>query len=121
MRVLLVDDDPFQLMVVSNLFSKAGHAVSTADSGATCLERLAEGNFLADPVELMLLDFELGDTTAVGVVQTLRAGHPWLAGVQVIVMSGHSDDHLQLELRGLGVEAFWSKPVTIDRIGALGP
>ena len=127
MRVLVVDDDEFALLAVTSLVKKAGHSVLTANNGATCLESLAEGTFMSEPCEVILLDYELGDMTALAVMQQIcgrdangAPQYPWLAGVDIVVVSGHQfNQGYQEELKKLGVQKFWTKPVTMESIEGL--
>ena len=125
MRVLVVDDDPFANMVVSSLVSaQEGYHTSTADSGAGCLAQLGQEAFAESPCDVVLLDYELGDMTALSVVQTIRGCdatgapmYPWLDGVRIIILSGHDENGgYQHDLRALGIDTFWSKPVGVQQI-----
>ena len=128
MRILVVDDDEFLSNAAASLVKKAGHTVSGQQlSGAACLESLAEATFMSEPCEVILLDYELGDMTALAVMQQIcgrdangAPQYPWLAGVDIVVVSGHQfNQGYQEELKKLGVQKFWTKPVTMESIEGL--
>ena len=65
--VLAVDDDPFNLRLVSTIFGKEGYRVITAKSGMDALERVNE----IQP-DLILLDVNMPKMDGYQVCQELR-------------------------------------------------
>ena len=80
-RVLLIDDDPSLLEVLSLAFEDAGHAVQTAPDGAVALRTLADAGIelVVSDVNMPLVDGlalcrKLRNTYQLGVVTTRRSG-----------------------------------------------
>ena len=46
--------------------------------------------------------------------------YPWLACVRIVILSGHDEEGgFQAELRALGIDTFWEKPVSALQIRTL--
>lgn len=69
--VLLVDDNPRNLFVLSTILSGAGHEVTTADSGVDALELLAGRAF-----DIVLLDMVMPDVDGFDVMRESRQAGP---------------------------------------------
>ena len=83
-RILIVDDDPDCVELLSVYFSTRGHAVLQAKSGREALERAARDN-----PDLVLLDQRMPAVDGVRVVEILRAD-ALTAEKPVILMSAAS-------------------------------
>ena len=105
-RILVVDDEPFYLEVLSNLLSN-DYEVFTAENGETAL-KLA----LSDPLpDLVLLDIILPDIDGYEVCSRLKA-NPISAEIPIIFLSAKSD--VDDEVRGfkLGAVDYITKPIS---------
>jgi DNA-binding response OmpR family regulator len=81
--ILLVDDDAHILETAQDILEASGYAVQTAESGAAALEKLKAG-----PFHLMIVDFNLLDTTGIDLALKAREIRPQM---QVILMSGETE------------------------------
>ncbi len=70
-EVLIVDDNPMNLMVAKELLKSTKVFVSTAESGEECLERIKYGNF-----NVVLLDHMMPGMDGVETVERIRKTHP---------------------------------------------
>src|SRR5687768_2663754 len=66
-RILLVEDDPGVVLVVSDLLRAEGHEVEAVSDGRAGLQRTQEGNF-----DLLILDIMLPGMNGVDLCQTVR-------------------------------------------------
>ncbi|MBF0392455.1 MAG: response regulator [Alphaproteobacteria bacterium] len=78
-RVLLVDDDAFQLGLLAELCEDAGFAVETASGGAAALARLREGEW-----SIVVTDQMMPDVDGWSV---LREAHALQPGMPVVLLS----------------------------------
>ncbi len=107
-RVLVVDDDPAILRVVSRALGESGYTVETMDRGAGVLER-AE-SFTPDVV---LLDLMLPDADGIELCRGLRGPR-----VSIIVLSALGDDRKKVEALDEGADDYITKPFSIDELKA---
>ena len=68
LRILAVDDNPVNLVVLDQLLSSLGHAVTRTTSGAEALAALGEEAF-----DLVLADIQMPEMTGTEMLQHLRA------------------------------------------------
>jgi serine phosphatase RsbU (regulator of sigma subunit) len=101
MRVLLIEDDDGDALIVEELLRDAGSpfAVRRARS-------LADGGSALGAVGCVLLDLELPDSRGLDGVRRLREGWP---GLPVVVLTGISDEHLGEEAVGAGAQDYLVK------------
>ena len=80
-RILAVDDQPANLVLLKRVLEPAGFEVSQARSGAEALAVAEE-----TPPDLTLLDMHLPDMHGLDVLRRYREG-PWGAHLRVVAMS----------------------------------
>lgn len=101
--VLVADDDPSLLRLVLKVLGREGYAVDGVSTGREVIDRvLAGGDYL------LLLDFSLLDMSGKQVVEDLAAkGHK----APFIVMTGHGDERLAVDMMKLGALDYVMKDV----------
>jgi DNA-binding response OmpR family regulator len=114
-RILVVDDEPHIVDVVSAYLVREGHQVTTASDGDVALERVA-----ADRPDLVVLDVMLPKRSGFDVLRELRAAGPSPA---VILLTAR--DELVDRVAGLeiGADDYVAKPFEprelVARVGAV--
>jgi CheY-like chemotaxis protein len=106
-RVLVVDDDPIQRELVSDILAGEGYAVETAGSGEAGLEAARTA-----PPDVIVLDLFLPGMDGASVVRELRRDAR-LSDVRVIVTTGVRDAHVK---RLLKPDAILFKPFGIEEL-----
>jgi len=103
--ILVVDDDPTNVLLLSKILTKEGHRVETARSGAECLELLQ--NELPD---LILLDVRMPGMDGFEVCRRLKADTR-TADIPVIFLTaeGRSDENVSAGF-GAGACDYVTKP-----------
>ena len=109
-RVLFVDDEPQLLQIFSYWFSGADQprSISTAPDGQEALEMMQ-----ADSYDLLITDVNMPRRNGTSLIRGLSE-----AGITIpaiIFVSGFGDVD-EREMYGLGVDAFFPKPVVRDQL-----
>ncbi|MGI5835659.1 MAG: response regulator, partial [Chloroflexota bacterium] len=105
--VLVVDDDPLQRQVISELLGSLGYQVESADSGAAALEKLR-----ASPVDLLILDMVMpGEMDG---AETYRQALKIRRNQRAIIVSGFAKSDQIRDAQALGAGAFLRKPIKLE-------
>ena len=103
-KVLVVDDTPANLKVVTETLDAEGYEVSTALSGDRCLKRLQ--NFTPD---LILLDVQMPGIDGFETCQQIKA-NPELSHIPIIFLTALSDATSTVRGFDVGAVDYISKP-----------
>ena len=104
--ILVVDDDPAILRVVSRALEAAGYDVEALDRGAPLLARAA-----AFGPDVILLDLVLPDANGIELAGALRKSR-----ASIIVLSAVGDDRKKIEALDAGADDYLTKPFNIDEL-----
>jgi DNA-binding response OmpR family regulator len=104
-RIMVVDDDPDTLTILSRHIRREGLAVIEASSGDECL-RLAR----QDPPDVILLDLMMPEMDGFAVCRALRASSA-TAEIPIIMLTARDDVETRAEGMELGVSDYLAKPV----------
>jgi PAS domain S-box-containing protein len=108
--ILVVDDAPESLDLLSLVLSKAGYAVQLAESGEKALQLIA----ISQP-DLILLDIQLLGIDGLEVCQRLKAS-TLTSSIPVILISGHSDFEKRIAGLNLGAADYINKPFQMEEL-----
>jgi len=129
LRILAVDDNAVNLLVLEQLLTSLGHSVSKASSGTEALRALGD-----EPFDLLLTDIQMPGLTGLDVLESLRAAPgpnqaiPAIALTADVTSGGrqryldqgfteHAAKPIQLQdLLGAVVRAVNAGPVEISRV-----
>jgi len=109
--ILVTDDDPRMLLLVTEVLGEAGYEVLQASSGKECLEALK-----AHHPDILLLDVMLPDTTGIELCRQIKADER-LQGIFVILWSGVqvSSDY-QADALNAGADGYITKSVSNEEL-----
>ena len=116
LRALLVEDHAGLATATSNLLRSEGLEVRTAFTGREALE--AAPNFRP---QLVLCDMNLPDMKGLAVIRSLRS-IPSTRDTHAVILTAISETEIRAykgAAKGLGVDAFMSKPITVEAVRAL--
>ena len=109
-NILLVEDNADAREALALLLENHGYLVRSAADGA---EALAEAR--RQPPDLVITDIEMPGLSGFDVVAQFRS-LPELAGIPVIVVSGHNEVQNRVAGFDLGADDFLPKPVHVDEL-----
>jgi DNA-binding response OmpR family regulator len=117
MLIWLLEDDPAQADLLVNWLQEEGHEVQHFDRGHKIVAALAEGDF-----DLIVLDWELPDTTGTEVLEQIRKTIAW--HVPVLFVTQREAETDIVAALSLGADDYMvkqiSKPEFMARVTALG-
>lgn len=106
-RVLVVEDHPLNLELVTDLLEKEGCQVITAETAEAGL-RLAA----AEHPDLILMDIDLPRMTGYEVSRRLKTD-PATAPIPIVALTSHAMRGDDLKAREAGCEGFLTKPLDV--------
>ncbi|HET6148939.1 MAG TPA: hybrid sensor histidine kinase/response regulator [Polyangia bacterium] len=109
LRLLAIDDEP-RILRLMNAVLAGSYDLTVAGDGEQGL-RLA----LSGKPDLILTDFNMPKMTGQELLRRLRQ-EPSLEDVPVIVLTGHEDDQLRVDLLRNGAQDFLVKPFSVEEL-----
>jgi len=109
--LLVVDDDPQVLALVSHFASEAGFDVVPCSGGREALARLRDHH-----ADVAMVDLRMPEVNGLEVLREIRATVP---GCEVILMTGYADVHSAVEAIKLGARDYLAKPFEPARLREL--
>ena len=110
-NILIVDDEPDILFVLTTAVRKNGYLVDTASNGLEALEKIKAAHPDAVIMDIMMPKMD-GNT-----VNLKLKENPATAGIPVIIMTGKGHFKELLEIReGVNVAAYLEKPFPISML-----
>src|SRR5262245_5030548 len=107
-RILVVDDEPDLVTILTKYFTDAGYTVDAASHGGDAL--IAVSQYQPDVV---VLDVMMEGLDGVQVLQRIRSLDP---AIRVIMITGSNDASLKPTTMSMGAFAYVSKPVSLQHL-----
>ena len=107
-KILLVDDSPEIIQLVSDFLAPYNCEVYKASRGKDALKLLGES-----AVEVVILDIKLPDIDGIALLDAIRLQDP---AVGVVMMTGFKDPDTIIEAMKKGASDFLIKPFSIDKL-----
>ena len=111
LRVLVVDDNATNRLILHAMLTQMGVVVTQADGGASCLDLHAHGRF-----DLVLLDISMPDLDGVAALAQLRQREPGLPALAVTAhaLKAQAEDYLALGFDGYVRKPFRSETLLAE-------
>jgi diguanylate cyclase (GGDEF)-like protein len=103
-RILLVDDEPTQRLIMARLLKRGGYEVEMAANGREALAKLEQGDF-----PLMITDWEMPEMDGVALCRALRSKEQGYTYI-ILLTSRDAIEHLVAGLQS-GADDYLIKPV----------
>jgi DNA-binding response OmpR family regulator len=110
-RIMVVDDDPDTVRILSHYLKREGFSPTEATSGEEALRLLVDQN-----IEVILLDLMMPEMDGFAVMRELKK-NPATADIPVIMVTARDDLNARSEGMSLGVADFLAKPVFRKQLG----
>jgi DNA-binding NtrC family response regulator len=110
LRVLVVDDETLIRWAVTEALTAAGHHVLEAADAATARRVVAEAT---EPLDAVLLDLRLPDSSDLSLLATIRRTTPTTA---VVMMTAHGTQEDAANAKALGAFDVVEKPFDVHQI-----
>ncbi len=107
-RILIVDDDVFLQVVITNLLSKHGYDIAAASSGEGALQILRNQTF-----DLMISDIDMLPMNGLELLQKVRESY---ADMGVVMLTGHDSIDVAVGAMKKGAFDFLAKPFRPDEL-----
>lgn len=112
-RVLIVDDEPLIRWSLVETLLESGHEVLVAGDARAAIEAVKDAPF---PVDVVLLDYRLPDSSDLGLLASLRRLSP---GSQVILMTAYGTPEVVQSALELGAFSVVHKPLEMHDLAGL--
>ena len=109
-RILVVDDDPWILKMVTTVLGKRGHEIHVGRNGLQGLNKAKE----IEP-DLIITDIMMPEMDGWDLVRQIRAT-PGIAMIPVIFLTALSDDDDRIQGFRLGADDYLAKPFRFDEL-----
>ncbi len=111
LRILVVEDNPANQMVVRCLLEPLGFEIVTADNGRQGVDQFLVGGF-----DMILMDMQMpvmDGLTAISLIRAHEAQHR-MARTPIVMLTANTTDAHQERAMQAGADALVAKPVTLE-------
>jgi len=109
--ILLIDDEPSQIISIESFLKRRDYTVLSANSGTEGMKVFEQGN-----IDLVFTDFRMPDKNGLEVVKEIHAINP---EIPVIVLTAYSDSEDAVQVMKEGAFDYLSKPIDLDELELL--
>jgi two-component system response regulator HydG len=111
MKVLIVDDEPEILTIVSKWLTRRGHQAITSSDPQKVLEYVQASEF-----DFVLLDLIMPGSSGINLISRIRERKP---KQRVIVMSVIEDTRVAVLAAQEGIDSYLTKPIAFEKLDEL--
>jgi CheY-like chemotaxis protein len=104
LRILAVDDNPANLLMIQNYLAAQNIPVLVASSGAEALDI-----FQRQPLDMILMDIEMDGMNGIETTRAIRALET--SRTPIIAVSAHDENHKRIEVLSQGFDDYIAKPI----------
>jgi len=107
MKILVVDDEPMTLTVLSKKLTDKGYSVSAVDNSFDALKVIEE-----QKVDLIISDIVMPGMSGFNLLTMLK--NFYFLTIPIILISSFNKETIKLKSKSLGAAEFVSKPINYD-------
>ncbi len=116
-RMLVVDDNSTNRMIIREFLVRMGVILSEATDGQTALAALDEAQRRGEPFQLAILDFHMPGMNGLDLAQAIRA-KPAFAALPLVLHASDMRSNQTSRARALGIANYVHKPISQARLVA---
>jgi len=109
-RVLVVDDNATNRLILGEMLTRAGAAVTVSENGRQALLALHDAKARHDPFQVVLLDRRMPEMSGFEVAAAIK-NEPDLAGVTILMLTSENRGADVARAREMGIAEYLIKPV----------
>ncbi len=106
LKVLIVDDDPAVVRLISTIVSAVGHDVSTAQDGDEALNAIR-----ADCPDMVISDWDMPQMDGIELIKSMKEDSAY-KGIPIIMLTTESDEEERERGLKTGASSYLTKPVS---------
>ncbi|MBK1876937.1 ATP-binding protein [Pelagicoccus mobilis] len=112
-RLLVVDDNPNNLLITSKLSQHLGYQAETVSNGIDALERMKDGGY-----DIVLMDVRMAPINGIETTRKIRDGEAGERSSEayIIAVTAHALQGDKEKCLASGMNDYLSKPLTLDRL-----
>ncbi len=114
-RVLLVEDNPMNQMMMQALFEQLGLDTFLAENGKIGVEKVLEFQSKGSPPDLVLMDMQMPVMDGIEAIQKIRS-YPECHRIPIVPLSAYAFKEQIKIVRQLGVDDYITKPVDFEKL-----
>ncbi|HEY1083538.1 MAG TPA: ATP-binding protein [Prosthecobacter sp.] len=109
-RILLVEDQPLNQKIATMLLQRLGYAqLDVANNGQEAVDMVSAGSY-----DLIFMDLQMPVMGGIDAARNIRANFHLKNQPAIIAMTGHALTGVKEECKEAGMNAFLTKPVSLD-------
>ena len=110
-KILVVEDNAVNRMVLQEMLIAMGHNVVEAKTGAECVDLASKDKF-----DLIIMDLSMPELNGLDATRELRANGGPNAGTFILGLTAHGADEYKSYAEDAGMDAFETKPIRLDTL-----
>ena len=114
-RVLVVEDNPINQQVISELLKSEGFILTAADNGIEALARITESD-AGETVDAILMDIQMPEMDGYTATQEIRQMNTAAKDLPIIAMTAHALPGEKEKCLAAGMDDYISKPIDPNRL-----
>lgn len=111
LKILIVDDQMINRMLLDALVKSIGHDPVQAESGQQAIDAVS-----AHSIDMILMDIEMPGMNGVEATQHLRENNLVDANMPIVAVTANSGEEDKASYRAAGMQGYIEKPLNIERL-----
>lgn len=112
LRVLLVEDNPVNMLFADRLLGMMGHTTVQAENGKVALEKLeSEASF-----DVVLMDVQMPEMDGLEATKHIRASDKHYSAIPIIALTAHAMSGDKKSCLAAGMDHYVSKPIDLQEL-----